>query len=219
MKNVYREVKEVGLGRKWSRCSHNKEFWVWVAPQDCPTLRQGGQASHFHPVSNIKLLSVWAARENMVPFESKSQTAITHSPSTCCGGNECLQPREDLACSLQHCSLPWYILPSISAHRNLSFSGGSTQNATTSLKFLYPDPGSGKIPHVAEQLSPYVSVCSVMSNSVQPHGLQPTSLLCPWDFSGKNTRVGFHFLLQGIFLTQGSNLCLLCLPLGRFFTC
>ena len=37
-------------------------------------------------------------------------------------------------------------------------------------------------------------------------------LLCPWDFPGKNTGVGCHFLLQGIFLTQGSNLHLL---LGR----
>ena len=31
----------------------------------------------------------------------------------------------------------------------------------------------------------------------------------PWDFSGKNTRVGRHFLLQGIFPTQESNLGLL----------
>ena len=31
----------------------------------------------------------------------------------------------------------------------------------------------------------------------------------PWDFPGKNTEVGFHFLLQGIVLTQGSNLGLL----------
>ena len=30
-------------------------------------------------------------------------------------------------------------------------------------------------------------------------------LLCPWDFQGKNTGVSCHFLLQGIFLTQGSN--------------
>ena len=29
-----------------------------------------------------------------------------------------------------------------------------------------------------------------------PHGLQPTRLLCPWDFPGKNTGVGCHFLLQ-----------------------
>ena len=38
-----------------------------------------------------------------------------------------------------------------------------------------------------------------------PHELQPTRLLCPWDFPGKNTRVGHHFLLQGIFPTQESN--------------
>ena len=30
-------------------------------------------------------------------------------------------------------------------------------------------------------------------------------LLCPWDFPGKNTGVGCHFLLQGIFPTRGSN--------------
>ena len=29
--------------------------------------------------------------------------------------------------------------------------------------------------------------------------------LCPWDFPGKNTRVGGHFFLQGIFPSQGSN--------------
>ena len=35
--------------------------------------------------------------------------------------------------------------------------------------------------------------------------LQPTRFVCPWDSLGKNTRVGGHFLFQGIFLTQGSN--------------
>ena len=44
---------------------------------------------------------------------------------------------------------------------------------------------------------------------LQPHGLQPTRLLCPWNSPGKNTGVGGHLLLQGIFLTQWSNLCLL----------
>jgi len=34
---------------------------------------------------------------------------------------------------------------------------------------------------------------------------------CPWDFPGKNTEVGCHFLLWGIFPTQGLNLHLLCL--------
>ena len=36
--------------------------------------------------------------------------------------------------------------------------------------------------------------------------LWTSRLLCPGDFSGKNTGVGCHFLLQGIFPTQGSNL-------------
>ena len=37
---------------------------------------------------------------------------------------------------------------------------------------------------------------SVMSDSSCPHGLQPTRLLHPWDFPGKNTGVGCHCLLQ-----------------------
>ena len=33
-----------------------------------------------------------------------------------------------------------------------------------------------------------------------PHGPYPSRLLCLWDFSGKNTGVGWHFRLQGFFL-------------------
>ena len=40
---------------------------------------------------------------------------------------------------------------------------------------------------------------------LRPHGLQPNRFLCPWDLPGKNTEVSCCFLLQGIFLTQGSN--------------
>ena len=39
-------------------------------------------------------------------------------------------------------------------------------------------------------------VTSVASDSVRPHGLQPTRLLCPWDSPGKNTGVGCHLLLH-----------------------
>ena len=46
---------------------------------------------------------------------------------------------------------------------------------------------------------------SVVSDSLRPYGLKPTRLLCPWDFPSKSTGVGCHFLLQGIFLTQGLN--------------
>ena len=44
---------------------------------------------------------------------------------------------------------------------------------------------------------------------VWPFGLKPARFLCPWDFPGKNMGVDCHFLLQGIFLTQGLNWSLL----------
>ena len=47
--------------------------------------------------------------------------------------------------------------------------------------------------------------CLVISDCLRPHGLQPTRLLCPWDSPGKNTAVGYHFLLQGIFWIQELN--------------
>ena len=48
-----------------------------------------------------------------------------------------------------------------------------------------------------------------MSNSLRSHGLWSRSLLCPWNFPGKITGVGCHFLLQETFWTQESNPCLL----------
>ena len=48
-------------------------------------------------------------------------------------------------------------------------------------------------------------LCAQSLSQVQCYGPQPFRLLCPWDSPGKNTGVGCHSLLQGIFLTQGSN--------------
>jgi len=54
---------------------------------------------------------------------------------------------------------------------------------------------------------------------VRPYGLHLASLLCPCDSPGKNTGVGCHALLQGIFPTQGVNLNLASpASAGRFFT-
>ena len=56
----------------------------------------------------------------------------------------------------------------------------------------------------------YVCVsCSVMFNSLQPHGLWAGRFLCPRNSPGKNTGVGCYFFCQGIFTTQGLNLSLL----------
>ena len=39
--------------------------------------------------------------------------------------------------------------------------------------------------------------CSIVSDSLRPHGLQLTKHFSPWNFLGKNTGAGCHFLLQG----------------------
>ena len=51
-----------------------------------------------------------------------------------------------------------------------------------------------------------VRSCLILCNPLESN---LPGILCLWDFPSKNTGVGCHFLLQGIFLTQGSNLCLL----------
>ena len=60
-----------------------------------------------------------------------------------------------------------------------------------------------------EQIKWRFSYCCLVAklypNALQPHGLQPGRLLCPWDFPSKNMGVGCCFLLQKIFPTQGSN--------------
>ena len=50
-----------------------------------------------------------------------------------------------------------------------------------------------------------VSVCVQLLSCAQLFVTPLERLLCPWDFSGKNTGVSFQAFLQGIFLTQGSN--------------
>ena len=54
-------------------------------------------------------------------------------------------------------------------------------------------------------LSLFLCGCQVMSDSFVTLWAIAHQLLCPWDFPGKDTGVGCHFLLQGIFWIQGSN--------------
>ena len=100
--------------------------------------------------------------------------------------------------------------------QDLPHPGITPESPVLACRFLTTEP-PGKPFRYSTHL--YLLSCSVMSISVQPHELQPVRILCPWDFPGKNTGVGCHFHLQGIFLTQGSNLCLLrLLHSGGFFT-
>ena len=71
------------------------------------------------------------------------------------------------------------------------------------------------------------SLSPAVSDPLQPPGLYPARLLSPCNFPGKNTGVGCHFQLQGIFPTQGLSPCLLgllhwqvgSLPLAHRFSC
>ena len=80
------------------------------------------------------------------------------------------------------------------------------------LYILVPPLPSQNSPSVLfERLSPGLRSVShsVMSEPLPHHGLQSASLLWPQNSARKNTGVGSHSLLQGIFLTQGSNMGLL----------
>ena len=77
------------------------------------------------------------------------------------------------------------------------------------------EPGmSGVVDTIQAQRCPQnlcsmcVWVCAQSCLTLQSHGLKLARLVCPWNFPGKNTGMGCHFLLQGIFLTQRLNLCL-----------
>ena len=68
--------------------------------------------------------------------------------------------------------------------------------ATPSLGFSRQEHWSGlPFPSPMHKSERWKWSCSVMSNSLRPHGLQPTRLLRPWDFPGKSTGVGCHCLL------------------------
>ena len=100
---------------------------------------------------------------------------------------------------INHKSGEWFFLL---AGKNISNLKGKPQSL-----------GFQKVLGQEGQTSPYVCVCalihSVVSNSVQLYGLQHARLLCPWDSPGKNAGVCYHALLQRIFPSQGSDLCLL----------
>ena len=64
----------------------------------------------------------------------------------------------------------------------------------------------GGVPHAGPRHCLVAKLCQTL---LRPHRLQPTRILYPWDFPGKNTEVSCHFLLQGILSTKELNPCFL----------
>ena len=87
---------------------------------------------------------------------------------------------------------------------------GQSESSVTPLPCLPQYTLAVMLIHISVSLVVVLKLLLVQSVSriwlfCHSHGLQPSRLLYPWYFASKNTGVGGHFLLQGIFLMQGSN--------------
>ena len=78
----------------------------------------------------------------------------------------------------------------------------------SNLQFLLPLPTLNKILEGRELLFSLFTTAILVFRIILKYFLR---LLCPWDSPGNDTGVGCHFLLQGIFPTQGLSPCLFCL--------
>ena len=94
--------------------------------------------------------------------------------------------------------------PQMAAHQAPPSLGFSRQERWSGLPFPSPMHESEK----------WKGSCSVVSDSSQPHGLQPTRLPRPWDSPSKNTGAGCPFLLQWIKVKSESEVAQSCLTLS-----
>ena len=79
-------------------------------------------------------------------------------------------------------------LPSVGSQSRTRLKRLSSSSSSSSIDTCR---GMNESPHKYEQYKSKKSEsCSVISDSLQPHGLQPARLLCPWNFPGRNTGVG-----------------------------
>ena len=98
------------------------------------------------------------------------------------------------------------VTPYMAAHQAPPSLGFSRQEHWSGLPFPSPMHESEK----------WKWRSSVMSDSSQPHGLQPTRLLRPWDFPGKSTGVGCHYLTvaRGFHIPLSMNLLVCTSPVA-----
>ena len=145
---------------------------------------------------------------------------VSQSCSTLWNSMDCTPPGSSVCRILQARILEWIEIP---------FCRGSSQprdwtcvSCIADRFFISEQPGNQEIYIKRRKIQPIfqcirtdnLSVCfscSVVSNTLWPHGLYSTRLLCPWGSPGQNTGVGCRALLQ-IFLMHVS--C----TVGRFST-
>ena len=103
-------------------------------------------------------------------------------------------PRTVVHGILQAGILEWVIFPFF---RNLPNPGIEPRSPSLQVDSFPAEPQGSPVLKVTVCFRLLSFSCSVISDSLETHGLEPTRLLCPRDFPGKNTGVGCHFLLQG----------------------
>ena len=104
----------------------------------------------------------------------------------------------------QHTGMPLLLLLLLSHFSSVQLCATpetAAHQAPPSLGFSRQEHWSGlPFPSLMHESEKWKWSRSVMSNSLWPHGLQPTRLLCPWDFLGKSTGVGCHCLTHQMYL-------------------
>ena len=94
------------------------------------------------------------------------------------------------------CLLLLLLLSYFSCVRPCATPETAAHQAPPSLGFSRQEPWSGlPFPSPMHESEKWKWSHSVVSDPQQPHGLQPSRLLCPWDFPGRSTGVGCHCLL------------------------
>ena len=105
----------------------------------------------------------------------------------------------------------------VSINRNISFLIKQLRKLACSQIPNFPSvlPTQGINPRKFSFINSFklfcLSVCVCAQSDPTLCDPMDSKLLCPWKFPGENTGVSCHFPLQGIFLTQGLNPCLLSL--------
>ena len=138
----------------------------------------------------------------MLPFDVTSSTASSSATLSHLGPQSLYSewpltlPNTELLL-LSHFSRVWFCAtPKTAAHQVPPSLGFSRQEHWSGLPFPSPMHESEK----------WKWSHSVMSDSSQPHGLQPTTLLRPWDFPGKSTGVACHCRTKQFLLRSQSSL-------------
>ena len=152
----------------------------------------------------------WIGIKKRDIYSSSEATLLPWQPWRC---NPCLSLRKDLLFSRLQCQPSWLPWPAaLSCGHWASGLLGQPQPVTKCSRVVtaWPllDNVLTKVNVLVAQSCPTLCVsCSVMSTSFAIPWT--VTLLCPWNSPGWDTGVGSHSFFQGIFLTQGSNLCLI----------